>query len=220
MQRCIQGVIFSIFCCVRISLKRCQTRVLFLLTCCLSLVIRLVKVWTIFHSRVLFTEIWQQETACEQNDIQPIRYVQSVDQSSFLSRLTWDLKIKVSDFGLARVLEDGKDYYRMGQSGALPIRWMAIESIADFIFTTESDIVSIRFLLRWACRLPTSVCMHLYACICMHVYVRIYTYGVRWPAGLGHELWKQSRGFKPRGVLGQETPYFLYEKKNLNQQIL
>jgi hypothetical protein len=52
------------------------------------------------------------------------------------------MNIKVSDFGLARVLEEGKDYYRMGQTGALPIRWMAPESIADFLFTTESDIVS------------------------------------------------------------------------------
>ena len=52
------------------------------------------------------------------------------------------MNVKVSDFGLARVLEEGKDYYRMGQSCALPVRWMAPESIADLVFTTESDIVS------------------------------------------------------------------------------
>jgi hypothetical protein len=56
--------------------------------------------------------------------------------------LTWDMNIKVSDFGLARMLEEGKDYYRMGQGSALPIRWMAPESIADLLFTTESDVVS------------------------------------------------------------------------------
>jgi serine/threonine protein kinase len=56
--------------------------------------------------------------------------------------LTWDLKVKVSDFGLARVLEDGKDYYRMGQNGALPVRWTAMESISEFAFTTESDMWS------------------------------------------------------------------------------
>jgi AXL receptor tyrosine kinase len=55
--------------------------------------------------------------------------------------LTSDANIKISDFGLARVLEEGKDYYRMGQSSAMPIRWMAPESITDFVFTTESDIV-------------------------------------------------------------------------------
>jgi serine/threonine protein kinase len=58
----------------------------------------------------------------------------------FCCRLTWDMNIKVSDFGLARMLEEGKDYYRMGQGSALPIRWMAPESIADLLFTTESDV--------------------------------------------------------------------------------
>ena len=52
------------------------------------------------------------------------------------------MNVKVSDFGSARVLEEGKDYYRMGESCALPVRWMAPESIADFVFTTESDVVS------------------------------------------------------------------------------
>jgi AXL receptor tyrosine kinase len=61
--------------------------------------------------------------------------------------LTWDMKVKVSDFGLSRVLEDGKDYYRMGQTCALPIRWMAIESLVDMIFSTETDIVSVHILL-------------------------------------------------------------------------
>jgi serine/threonine protein kinase len=56
--------------------------------------------------------------------------------------LTWDMNVKVSDFGLARMLEEGKDYYRMGHGCALPIRWMAPESISDFLFTTESDVVS------------------------------------------------------------------------------
>jgi hypothetical protein len=52
------------------------------------------------------------------------------------------MNVKVSDFGLARMLEEGKDYYRMGHGCALPIRWMAPESISDFLFTTESDVVS------------------------------------------------------------------------------
>ena len=56
-------------------------------------------------------------------------------------RLTWDMKVKVSDFGLARVLEEGKDYYRVEHNFALPVRWMALESMVDFLFTTESDLV-------------------------------------------------------------------------------
>jgi serine/threonine protein kinase len=54
----------------------------------------------------------------------------------------WDLKIKVADFGLARTMKEGKDYYRMGQGGQLPVRWMAIESLLDFMFTTKSDVWS------------------------------------------------------------------------------
>jgi serine/threonine protein kinase len=57
--------------------------------------------------------------------------------------IDWDLKIKVADFGLARTMANGKDYYRMGQGGQLPIRWMAIESLLDFVFTTKSDVVSL-----------------------------------------------------------------------------
>ena len=57
-------------------------------------------------------------------------------------RVNWDLKIKVADFGLARTMKEGKDYYRMGQGGQLPVRWMAVESLLDFVFTTKSDVVN------------------------------------------------------------------------------
>ena len=32
------------------------------------------------------------------------------------------------------------DYYRLSSRGLMPIRWMAPESILDFIFTTQSDV--------------------------------------------------------------------------------
>ena len=43
-------------------------------------------------------------------------------------RVDWDLAIKISDFGLARALEEDEDYYRItsGKVG-LPIRWAALE---------------------------------------------------------------------------------------------
>ena len=55
----------------------------------------------------------------------------------------WDLTIKISDFGLARALKEDKDYYRItpGKAG-LPIRWVALEGLAEGIFTTKSDVVS------------------------------------------------------------------------------
>ncbi|XP_065835232.1 tyrosine-protein kinase receptor UFO-like isoform X2 [Oscarella lobularis] len=55
----------------------------------------------------------------------------------------WDLAIKISDFGLARALEDDEDYYRItpGKVG-LPIRWAALEGLTEGIFTTKSDVWS------------------------------------------------------------------------------
>ena len=52
-----------------------------------------------------------------------------------------DLEIKVADFGLARTMAEGKDYYRMGQRGQLPVRWMALESLIDMVFAKSTDIV-------------------------------------------------------------------------------
>ena len=52
-----------------------------------------------------------------------------------------DLEVKVADFGLSRVMTEGKDYYRTGQSGQLPIRWMSPESLLDLVFTMKSDVV-------------------------------------------------------------------------------
>lgn len=49
--------------------------------------------------------------------------------------------VKIGDFGLARDVYRS-DYYRKVGAGLLPIRWMAIESLIDGIFTTQTDIWS------------------------------------------------------------------------------
>jgi len=50
--------------------------------------------------------------------------------------------VKVADFGLARFTEE-KEYYRpIDRTRALPLKWMAIESMTEEIFTTKSDVVS------------------------------------------------------------------------------
>ena len=53
--------------------------------------------------------------------------------------------IKVADFGLAESIDVSKDYFRQGQDSAikLPIKWMALESINDGVFSEKSDVVSI-----------------------------------------------------------------------------
>lgn len=52
-----------------------------------------------------------------------------------------DLTVKVGDFGLARDIYV-TDYYRKGEKGLLPIRWMAPESMLDGVFTSRSDVWS------------------------------------------------------------------------------
>ena len=48
-------------------------------------------------------------------------------------------KAKLSDFGLARGVHE-KDYYKIAQKTALPVRWMAPESLLYGKFTSASDV--------------------------------------------------------------------------------
>ena len=51
--------------------------------------------------------------------------------------------IKIADFGLS-VNTDDKDYYRLTKhvDVKLPLKWMAPESLTDFMFSELSDVVS------------------------------------------------------------------------------
>ena len=56
--------------------------------------------------------------------------------------------IKVSDFGLSEDVY-GRNYFRqnrLGEEGGdqvkLPLRWMALESLNDGVFTEKTDVVS------------------------------------------------------------------------------
>ena len=50
--------------------------------------------------------------------------------------------VKVADFGLSKDLYD-KDYYASkDRKRKMPIKWMALESLEDYVFTTKSDVVS------------------------------------------------------------------------------
>ena len=52
--------------------------------------------------------------------------------------------IKVADFGLS-VTIGSKEYFRQDRNDTtkLPIRWLAIESMNDAIFSEKSDVVCI-----------------------------------------------------------------------------
>ena len=53
--------------------------------------------------------------------------------------------IKVADFGLAESIDPTKEYFRQDQNAIimLPIKWLALESINDGVFSEKSDVVSI-----------------------------------------------------------------------------
>ena len=52
--------------------------------------------------------------------------------------------IKVADFGLAESIDPTKDYFRQDQNVIikLPVKWLALESIIDGVFSEKSDVVS------------------------------------------------------------------------------
>lgn len=60
------------------------------------------------------------------------------------------MTVCVADFGLSKKIYSG-DYYRQGRIAKMPVKWIAVESLADRVFTVKSDVVR---SFRWiACLL-------------------------------------------------------------------
>ncbi len=60
-------------------------------------------------------------------------------------RLNEYMSVCVADFGLSKKIYSG-DYYRQGSVSKLPVKWIALESLADNVYTTQSDVVMILLL--------------------------------------------------------------------------
>ncbi|MEQ2241022.1 hypothetical protein ILYODFUR_021111, partial [Ilyodon furcidens] len=56
-----------------------------------------------------------------------------------------DMTVCVADFGLSKKIYSG-DYYRQGRIAKMPVKWIAVESLADRVFTVKSDVVSIMWI--------------------------------------------------------------------------
>ena len=55
-------------------------------------------------------------------------------------RLDENISVCVADFGLSKKIYSG-DYYRQGSVSKLPVKWIALESLADNVYTSQSDVV-------------------------------------------------------------------------------
>ncbi|KAL0189435.1 hypothetical protein M9458_016534, partial [Cirrhinus mrigala] len=51
-----------------------------------------------------------------------------------------DLRVCVADFGLSKNIYSSNYYRQTNMDVNLPVRWMAIESLSDFLYTTKSDV--------------------------------------------------------------------------------
>ena len=60
-------------------------------------------------------------------------------------RIDVNFVIKVADFGLSESIDTTKEYFRQDQDVIikLPLKWLALESINDGVFSEKSDVVSI-----------------------------------------------------------------------------
>nr|XP_057923910.1 tyrosine-protein kinase receptor TYRO3 isoform X2 [Doryrhamphus excisus] len=52
-----------------------------------------------------------------------------------------DLVVRVADFGLSRKIY-GNNYYRQQKSIRVPVKWLAVESLSDSVYTTKTDVWS------------------------------------------------------------------------------
>ena len=69
-----------------------------------------------------------------------------------LYRIDEDGIIKVADFGLSEDIYDQSYFRQLKDSSSaikLPVKWMAIESLHDGLFSEKSDVVSTIDEIKW-----------------------------------------------------------------------
>lgn len=104
----------------------------------------LLWVWSISAGATFCTVTWQLATACMYKI--PVYFGGECFPTHFtlkcvyFHRLRDDMTVCVADFGLSKKIYSG-DYYRQGRIAKMPVKWIAVESLADRVFTVKSDVV-------------------------------------------------------------------------------
>ncbi|EFX78105.1 hypothetical protein DAPPUDRAFT_53509 [Daphnia pulex] len=83
---------------------------------------------------------WSYQIACGMNYLTK-RKVLHGDLAARNVLLADDNIVKIADFGLSRQVYKNCNYQKQGQE-ALPVKWMAIESLVDRVFSSKSDVWS------------------------------------------------------------------------------
>ena len=72
-----------------------------------------------------------------------------IERYYYAHRIDINMVIKVADFGLSESVGT-KRYFRQDKDAAikLPIKWLAPESMEDYVFSEKSDVVNKRSLTQ------------------------------------------------------------------------
>ncbi len=70
-------------------------------------------------------------------------HVTIINQNNLFCRIDEHFMIKIADFGLSEDIYS-KTYFRQQASASvkLPVKWMAIESLQEGIFSEKTDVVT------------------------------------------------------------------------------
>ncbi|XP_046745280.1 vascular endothelial growth factor receptor 1-like [Diprion similis] len=103
---------------------------------------------TDFNSRPMCTSdlvCWAWQVSCGMQYISEKRIIHG-DLATRNMLLTDDNVVKICDFGLSKSLRE-EENQTSTENGPLPVKWMAIESLRDRVFSTKSDVWSFGVVL-------------------------------------------------------------------------
>lgn len=100
-------------------------------------------VWQVFYGYETGKISWSFEWGMVELQFVLVHFLQTLFRrmpSYFDFRLNSEMIVKVGDFGLGRDIQN-EAYYKVSTEFMLPVKWMALESLQFYKFTTQSDVV-------------------------------------------------------------------------------